>query len=81
MIWLGKVIILTLALVSKAHGRSIAFNPIAYTSLFRQMPELDISYQEEKGNTKGTISSLLSSVLTLSHITFTTIFRFFRYAS
>ena len=60
MIWLGKVIILTLALVSKAHGRSIAFNPIAYTSLFRQMPELDISYQEEKGNTKGTISSLLS---------------------
>ena len=53
MIWFGNTIILTLALVSKVDGRTMFSEPMAYTSLFGQMPDLDF-FQDEKDH-KGTI--------------------------
>merc|ERR1712062_187766 len=47
MIWFGKIIILTLALVSNVDGRHMYSEPMAYTTHFGKMPKLDY-LQEEK---------------------------------
>ena len=53
MIWFGNILILTLALVSKVDGRTMFSEPMAYTSLFGKMPDLD--YNQDEKDLKGTI--------------------------
>ena len=53
MIWFGNILILTLALISTVDGRSMSAEPMAYTSLFGKMPDLD--YNQDEKDLKGTI--------------------------
>ena len=57
MIWFGKIIILTLALVSNVDGRHMYSEPMAYTTHFGKMPKLD--YLQEEKDQKGTVQSFL----------------------
>ena len=53
MIWFCNILILTLALISTVDGRHMYSEPMAYTSLFGKMPDLD--YNQDEKDLKGTI--------------------------
>ena len=53
MIWFGNILIITLVLISKVDGRHMYSEPMAYTSLFGKMPDLD--YNQDEKDLKGTI--------------------------
>ena len=66
MVWAGKILILTLALVFMTDGSTgVALTPFVYNSLFRQIPELDTF--NEKG--RCSLKFIWFDVLLLVYVT------------